>query len=152
MVLVRVIGLLEQFYPQIANGITIGTVVMSTYFITKQLERMERRHKLADMLGVEVVKIAELIKPIGMNRAAIVTEPRIPVETYRGLVSSGGIANFDVKLQKKLHEFYGHGGQHRIDAMNQQIKALITMIERFRRKNSIRESIIQRFCKRGEAE
>ena len=99
------------------------------------MERKELRRSLADMLGVEVLNIAELINPIDMGRAAITPEPQISVEIYRGLVSSGNIAKFDVEIQKKVREFYGHGGKHRFEMMRSQIKDVIKMVDDFRRKN-----------------
>ena len=129
------ISLLEHLVPSIVNGVVITLVLMSTYFVQKRMERKELRRSLADMLGVEVVNIAALINPIGMGRAAITPEPQISVEIYRGLVSSGNIAKFDVEIQKKVHEFYGHGGRHRFEMMRSQIMDVIKIVEDFRRKN-----------------
>ena len=129
------ISLLEHLVPPIVNGVVITLVLMSTYFVQKRMERKELRRSLADMLGVEVVNIAALINPIGMGRAAITPEPQISVEIYRGLVSSGNIAKFDVEIQKKVHEFYGHGGRHRFEMMRSQIMDVIKIVEDFRRKN-----------------
>ena len=132
---VSMISLLEHLVPPIVNGVVITLVLMSTYFVQKRMERKELRRSLADMLGVEVVNIAALINPIGMGRAAITPEPQISVEIYRGLVSSGNIAKFDVEIQKKVHEFYGHGGRHRFEMMRSQIMDVIKIVEDFRRKN-----------------
>ena len=132
---VSMISLLEHLVPPIVNGFVITLVLMSTYFVQRRMERKELRRSLADMLGVEVLNIAELINPIDMGRAAITPEPQISVEIYRGLVSSGNIAKFDVEIQKKVREFYGHGGKHRFEMMRSQIKDVIKMVDDFRRKN-----------------
>ena len=127
--------MLEQLVPPIVNGFVIALVLMSTYFVQKRIEHKELRRSLADMLGVEVLNIAELINPIDVGRAAITPVPQISVEIYKGLVSSGNIAKFDVEIQKKVHEFYGHGGRHRFEMMRSQITDVIKIVEDFRRKN-----------------
>ena len=108
---------------------------MTTYLVQKRMERKELRRNLADMLGVEVTSIAALISPTGARRAAVTVEPQIPVEVYKGLVSSGNISKFDVEIQTKIHAFYGNGGRHRFKTMRSQTADVIEMVEEFKRKN-----------------
>ena len=123
------------------NGIFIGVAAILVYFLKRRWERRELRRKLAETLGVELVEIADLLNPIGINRAAIdpaTIYPRIPTTIYDGLVGSGNVSNLDTALQTQLYRFYRIGEENRLTIMRTEIVNIIKAVEDFRRCNSKR--------------
>lgn len=121
------------------NGIFIGIVAISIYFLKRRWERRELRRKLAETLGVELVEIAIVLNPIGVHRAAIdpaAIYPKIPTAIYDGLVGSGNISNLDTALQTQLYRFYRLVEENHLKTMHEEIVDTVKAVENFRRHNS----------------
>ena len=122
----------------------IGGVVAVAGAIAWQIVRdrrreIGRRYKEADLLGIELSQIAEAIRGSDLLRSSIgrgYEHRMIPRGVYKGLVSSGHLADFDRQAQELLYRFYLYGDRNDRERMIDMMGEVIDKVEQFKADNA----------------
>lgn len=118
-----------------------GIVAIRGYHWYKGIEGKDMRYRLANTLSVEVESIANAISPVDRYGTGFMSHRhpgRLDDTMYKGLVTSGGIAHFDVDVQELLYRFYGYLAEDDKGAMQKDISTVMDAVEGFKNGNTRR--------------
>lgn len=96
------------------------------------------RYRLANALSVELDSIQDaacVVETYGAGFSAHRPFGRLDDTVYKGLVASGGIVHFDVKIQELLYRFYGYVAENNKAAIRKDIVNLVYAIEKLKDQN-----------------
>lgn len=131
-----------QVFPTIgALAASLFTVVLIIIWQSARDRRrdIQRRHRDAGLLGVELTLIAEVIKDADWLRSttgARYEHRRVPRGVYDGLAASGRLADFDPPTQELLYRFYWHGSLGDHASMRRTIGEAIDGVERIKEESA----------------
>lgn len=132
-------GDLASILPSLIIPIIGGFIAIRGYHWYKGIEGKDMRYRLANALSIELDSIADATSPVEAYGAGISTHRplgRLDDMVYKGLVTSGGIAHFDVDIQERLYRFYGHVVENNKAAIQEDIVAMVDEVEGFRDRNA----------------
>lgn len=86
-----------------------------------------KRVGYAKMLAIELREIRDIVSPFSMRGVEAPTAhpmKELPRGSYDGLVSSSGVAYFDVRLQMRLRSFYKDVDGHKYARLRRNVGSL----------------------------
>lgn len=130
---------LAGILPSLVIPVIGGFIAIRGYHWYKGIEGKDMRYRLANALSIELDSIADATSPVEAYGAGFSTHRppgRLDDTVYKGLVTSGGIAHFDVRVQERLYRFYGHVVENNKAAIRKDIIGMVDEVEGFRDRNA----------------